>query len=259
MKRVNREARLRWVPIADMRVNPVAQRELRDYRVDRLVANFDLEQIGTPTVNERDGVYYVIDGQHRIEALKRMGWVDQQIQVWCYVGLTEQEEAEKFLKLNDSLAVDAFSKFKTAVTAGREMEVDIDRIVRAQGLNIGRHESDGTIRAVGKLQSVYNRGGAETLGRTLRIVRDSFGDPGLEGLVIDGIGLLCSRYNGELDEKKAIEKLSAVRGGVNGVLGRAETLHRATGNAKAHCVAAAAVEAINRGKGGKKLPDWWVA
>lgn len=30
-----------------------------------------------------------------------------------------------------------------------------------------------------------------------------------------------------------------------------------TGNAKGHCVAAAAVDINNRGRGGKKLPSWW--
>lgn len=68
--KITRQARLRWVPIAQMKVNPLAQRELNQARVDKLAANFDPEQIGTPTVNHRDGAYYIIDGQHRIEALK---------------------------------------------------------------------------------------------------------------------------------------------------------------------------------------------
>ena len=46
-------------------------------------------------------------------------------------------------------------------------------------------------------------------------------------------------------------------GGVHGLLGKAENLRRATGNQKGHCVAAAAVEIVNAGRGGKKLPSWW--
>jgi ParB-like nuclease domain len=89
--RIQRSARLRWVPLAQMRVNPLAQRDLRPARVSRLAAVFDLEQMGVPTVSHRGDWYYLIDGQHRIAALKQwLGtWQDQQVQCWAYEGLTE--------------------------------------------------------------------------------------------------------------------------------------------------------------------------
>lgn len=256
--RVERAARLHWVPLGKTKVSPLAQRELKQARVDRIVATLDLEQIGTPTVNLRDGSYYIIDGQHRIEALRQFGLeADQQIQCWSYEGLSEEEEAEKFLKLNDTLAVNAFSKFRVGVQAGRPTETDIDRVVRAQGLRVSTDEGDGAIRAVGTLTRIYNRAGAAVLARTLRIIRDAYGDPGLEAGVIDGIGLLCQRYNGDLNDVDAVTRLAKAHGGVNGLLGSAEQLRRKTGNQRGHCVAAAAVDIYNRGRGGKKLPSWW--
>jgi hypothetical protein len=258
-ERVQRDARLQWVPIGQMRVSPLAQRDLNQARVDRLAASFDLEQLGTPTVSFRDGCYYIIDGQHRMEALKAIGYGDQQVQCWVYKGLSEVGEAEKFLRLNDTLAVAAYPKFKVAVQAGRSEEADIDRIVRAQGLKVSLDRGGGAVSAVHTLRRVYRRGGAACLARTLRIARDAYGDPGLEAMVIDGIGLLCHRYNGELKEDQVIPALAGASGGVNGLLGKAENLRRQTGNPKAHCVAAAAVELINRKRGGKKLRSWWRA
>jgi hypothetical protein len=260
--KIEREARLRWVPLGKTKVSPVAQRALNPARVDRLYAEFDLEQFGTPTVSERDGSFYVIDGQHRIGALIAWlgeGWENQQIQCWAYQGLTEEEEADKFDRLNDVLAVHAFDKFRVRITAGRDVESDIDRIVRSLGLCISRDTVPGAISAVGTLRRVYARSDGPTLSRALRVIRDSYGDPGLEAPVIDGIGLLCQRYNGELSEDAAIEKLKRANGGVNGLLGKAEQLRQRTGNYKSHCVAAAAVDIINTGKGGKKLPSWWKA
>lgn len=260
MPKVEREARLRWVPIEKMRVSPLAQRERNQARVDRIAANFDLEQIGTPTVNERGGHFYLIDGQHRIAALEEIGWGDQQIQCWTYVGLSEQDEAEKFLKLNDTLAVKVMAKHLIGVQAGRLVDTDIDRIVRAQGLRVSYEHVDGAVRAVGTLRRVYERNGAAVLGRTLRIIRDAYGDPGLEAFVIDGIGLLCGRYNGAFEDADAVQKLAKVRGGVNGLLGAAEVTRRQTGGYRNHCIAAAAVDIINRGARGKtRLPDWWKA
>ena len=255
--RLDRAARLRWVPIEKMRTSPVAQRALNPARVDRLAADFDLEQLGTPTLSERDGHFYIIDGQHRVEALRQIGWGDQQIQCWVYTGLSEQDEADKFDRLNDVLAVHAFDKFRVRVTANREIESDIDRIVRANGLVISRDNLPGAISAVGTLRRVYTRSDGKTLGRALRIIRDAYGDPGLEAPVIDGIGLLCERYNGALNDDEALARLKSANGGVNGLLGRAEKIRQSTGDYKSHAVAAAAVEIINAGKGGKKLPSWW--
>lgn len=257
---IDRTARLRWVPIADMKVSPVAQRELNQARVDRLAADLDLEQLGYPTVNQRDGSYYVIDGQHRVEALRATGWGDQQIQCQTYDGLTEEEEAETFLRLNDALAVRSFDKFRIAVQAGREIETDVDRVVRAQGLSVSLDQGPGTIRAAGTLRKVYVRAGADALGRTLRIIRDAYGDAGFEAPIIRGIGLLCERYNGQLDETLAQDKLGSAHGGVAGLVNKAELLRRQTGNQKGHCIAAAAVEIINSGrKRGERLPDWFRA
>lgn len=255
--RVERTATLRWVPVGLMCVSPLAQRELNAARVDKMASSFDPELIGAPTVNHRDGKWFVVDGQHRVETLREVGWGDQQIQCWAYEGLTEAEEAELYLSLNDVLTNSAFDRFRIAVVAGREMECDIDRIVRAQGLSVTRDRIEGGIRAVGTLVRVYRRGGPKVLRRTLVIIRDAYGTPGFEAPVIDGIGFLCNRYNGDLEDQLAIAKLEKLMGGVNGLLGKAEHIRRSTGQPLGQSVAAAAVEVINAGRGGKKLQSWF--
>ncbi len=257
--KIETEKRLRWVPIAQMKLNPLAQRQLKQYHVDHLVANLNLEELGTPTVNRRDGSWYIIDGQHRIEALRAIGWGDQQIECWTYEGLTSEDEAAKFRTLNKRLTVASLDDFRIAVHAGDPVDSDIDRIVRAQGLVVSLDNVPGAIGGVGTLRRVYLRSDGKTLGRALRIDRDAYGDPGMQAAVIDGLGYLCQRYNGSLNDDEAVKKLAAAHGGVNGLLGKAEQLHKRMGTAKGQCVAAAAVETINRGRGGKKLPDWWKA
>lgn len=259
-RRAEREARLVWVPIGLMRVPQMAQRELKLARVDHIAANMDLEQIGTPTVNKRGGHYYVIDGQHRVEAYKQWngeGWENQQLQCWCYTDLSEEQEAERFLKLNDVLTVQAFDKFRIGFHANRTEEVEIAAVVQRVGLSISQSRAEGSIGAVGTLRRVYRREGQVVLARTLGIIRDAYGSSGLEAPVIDGIGLLCGRYNGELNEETAVLRLKSAAGGVAGLMGRAYFLKNQTKSPLSQCVAAAAVDLINRGKGGKKLPSWW--
>ncbi len=50
---------------------------------------------------------------------------------------------------------------------------------------------------------------------------------------------------------------TASKFGVSGLTNKAETLRKQTGNPRGHCIAAAAVEIINSGRGGKKLASWW--
>lgn len=257
--RVERAAHLQWVLIPKMSVTAVQHERYKQSHVDHIVANFDLEQLGTPTVNLRDDVFWIIDGQHRIAALKGIGYGDQHVQCWTYSGLTEEEEYERFLKLNDTLTVTPMTKFRAGIGAGRLVECDIDRIVRAQDLVVSRDKIQGGISAVGTLMKIYARGGPVVLRKTLCLIRDTYGDSGLQAPVLDGIGLFVQRYEGEVDTKRAVDKWTAANGGVSGLTNRAEMLRKQTGNQKGQCVAAAAVEIYNQGRGGKKLTPWWRA
>jgi hypothetical protein len=156
----HRAYRIQEVPIGKMTTSRRVQRDLKQHRVDYLLANFDLDDFGQPVVSWRDGHYYIIDGQHRVEALKQWlgkGWDIQKIECRVYQGLTEAEEADMFDRLNDVLIVSSYDKFKIRVTAGREAESYIDKIVREEKLVISRDKLPGAVRAVGTLVRVLRR------------------------------------------------------------------------------------------------------
>lgn len=247
------------VALGLMVVNPRAQREFREYRMKEIRAELDLDMIGEPVLNWIGNTYHIIDGQHRIAALKDYlgeGWEKQKIPCRVYKGLSDQEEADMFDRLNNVLTVSAYDKFQTRVTAKRDVETAVNNIVCSENLTISRRLNGG-VSAVSTLVKVYKRSDGETLRRTLRIIRDSFGDTGFEARIIDGIGLVCQRYNGSLDESTAISKLNGMRGGASGLMGKAVVLHKQTGNSLPQCIAATAIDVINKGRSGKKLPSWW--
>lgn len=259
-KRADQHGVIEWVRLGNMAVPPHAQRELKPAKVDSILADFDLDVFGVITVSERRGIFYVIDGQHRVEAIKRWngdGWQDLRVECRVYRGLTEAEEANKFDRLNDSMPVSTFDKFRIRVNAGRDVEVGIKKLVEKEGLKISKDAIPGAIGAVGTLRKVYIRAGEKALGKSLRIVRDAFGDAGFEAAVIDGIGHMCQRYDGLVDEAIAVAQLGEMRGGVKGLLNKAALIHSKVGGLRSHCVAAAAVDVINTRKGGRKLPSWW--
>ena len=54
--RIERAARLRWVPLTRMRVNPLAQRDLNQARVNRLAAvQAQLQELWEASLQERPG------------------------------------------------------------------------------------------------------------------------------------------------------------------------------------------------------------
>lgn len=257
----HRKAVLEHVVLGDMGVSDMAQRKLRQAWVDYLVSVFDPEAMRPPVVSHRGGRYYIVDGQHSVAALKvwlGRDWEHQKVECWVHKNLTEQQEAEMFLKLNDVRQVAAFDKFRTGIAANRKAETEISRALHELGLAISRNTNPGTISCVSTLRKIYERSSVDVVKRAVRIVQRAYGDTAFDAPIVDGIAHLCQRYNGVLNEDDAVKRLGEVRAGARGLLNHAEKLKLRTGSSRASCVAAAAVDVINQGKLGRaRLPDWW--
>lgn len=250
--------------MGDLHIAPEAQRSLRPGHAAHLASVFNLEGMGFPVVSRRNGQWYVVDGFHRVTALRLLDFSpDDTIQCEVYEDFNLQDEAEMFLERNDVLAVSIFDRFRVALTAGRQREMDVDRTVRAQGLRIGdytpKDDDPPTVSAIGTLLRIYDQGGTNGLGYVLRIVRDAYGAGAFKTEVLTGVALFVERYAGQFDLDTLIERLSATPRGVNGLLQSAEKLRLGTGSSRGTAVAGAIVEAYNTGRGGKKLANWWRA
>lgn len=253
-----RKSHLEWVPLGSTTVSLQAQGQFRPAHAESIAAKFDLEALGFPVVSKRaDGLFYIIDGQHRIGGAKLFGFADDdKLQMEVYEGLTEAQEAELFLERNTVKPKSAWDKFHVAVTAGRMEEVVLERLVRAQGLTISPSRGEGRISCVNTLRKMLQRQGPESFSRTVRIVRDSFGDAGLDAPVLEGIGMMIHRYDGLIDEEALIERFQNATGGLNALMVPAAKLKATIGHPIQQCVAASAVGIYNR-KASKKLAPWW--
>lgn len=259
-----RPSKIRPVSIAQMRIPPalVTQREFRKAHGDALAANLDLNKLGFPVINYRDGIYWVLDGQHRIYALKINGFEKDVLDCEVYENLSDAEAAEIFLGRDARRAISPYDKFHVACTAGRKRESDIRRAVEAQGLKIGRSQEEGCIGAIAACGKVYDRSGDVVLGQTIRTLKNAFGGDAaaFDASLIEGVGLVFNRYNGRTSEKDLAARLAASSHGVRGLIRRAESQRERTGNQKSQCVAATVVDIYNKGAGARsasRLPAWW--
>jgi len=247
-----------------MRVPPalVTQREFRQAHADRIAAELDLNKIGFPIINHRDRIYWVLDGQHRVAALKQFGFSDADtLDCEVFEGLTDAEMADIFLGRDARKPIPIYDKFHVACTAGHKRELDIQRAVEANSQKIARTAEEG-ISAIGALGKVYDRSGDVVLGQVVRAINLGFsGDPvGFDRTIIEGLGLIFNRYNGKTNERELGRRLAEIRQGPRELLRKAEAIRARTGNQKPQCVAAAVVDVYNKGRAPlakERLPSWW--
>lgn len=251
---VQRPSRLEWVKLGDLRVSERAQRGYDDEQAARMAANLDLAALGYPVVSRRDGACWLVDGQHRVAALRICGWgPEQRLECEVYEGLTEEEEAELFLKRDQRRAISAYDKYRIAVVAGRPVETRIDEVVTSVGLTVSRQRGPDHVLAVDALRRVYALG-EEVLVNVLVTLRETFGEYTANNLV--GLSLVFNRYQGRLDVDQLRDKLLHLRGGASRLDQKARQLHAQTGVLITYCVAAAIVDVYN-GRPGKRVTPFF--
>lgn len=256
-----RVASTKWVQLGQMKVTPSAQRKFQEAHAREMAADFDLEALGYPVLNFRTDpetgrkAWFIVDGQHRMAALRMIGFADDdQFECECYFELTEAQEADLFLRRARNKAIHPLDKFRIGVNAGRPTEVAIHKIVTDLGLKVGFGKTK--IAAVGAVTRIYEEAGGATLGRTLLVIREAYGETGFSAAMISGVGMVIRRYDKLVETERLVKALKGAAGGASGVEQKADVLVRSTGNSRAVCMGAAVVELHNRTRG-KKLANWW--
>lgn len=165
----------------------VSELKLADYQrarlsmeiVRRYARNFDWDIFGVPLVSYRDGEYWVVDGQHRVEVLKIIGVETVLCQVLS--GLSYEEEADKFVKLNtDHRVLNASQKFHGKVESKNKDALTIRDILKENNLTYARHlceENMNAVSAIATVERLYNEKGAKHLARVISILKEAwYGD-----------------------------------------------------------------------------------
>lgn len=254
-----------YLPLSVLEVDPAVQRTLDRGWVREHAQDFDPELFGEVVVSLRQGRYLVVDGQHRTEMLRALGWDDQKIPVLLYEGLTLAEEAELFLGLADRKAIRTFDKFRIRITSGDRAACEVQRIVRACGLALDQQRKEGAIGAVVALERVFKGCGLakketpELLTGTLKLLKAAWGPSpdAFEGALIHGAGLVLFRYADKIDAASLAQKLAKFRGGPAGLIGSARGVMDHKRRPQGQCVASVMVDAYNAGRRSGKLDDWW--
>lgn len=202
------------IPIQNLVSSQEYQRGLSPSQVDNAAANFDLHQINPVKVSRRDGVNYVVNGQHTIEIVAQVSG-SRECPVWCmiYDDLSYQHEADVFAnQMKFVRPLRPYEIFMANIEAGNEKQLLIRDLVESYSLSIGTTRSYGVIAAVSSVESIYDKFGYHVLDRTLRLCVGTWeGDmDSLSANVLNGIARLVYTYGEQLRDDSFKERVGAV-------------------------------------------------
>lgn len=204
--------------------------------VDKIVKHFDVAKLEPIIVSERDGCLWVVDGQHRVEALKIMG--DEFIFGILLKGLSYEEEAERFRFQNKARRkVATLQMFLAGIEAKDEECLEVEKALSRAGYRMGssggRNNPFNVLNLVAGSFNLIEIFGSDIFSETLILARELW-EPetqGKSGLMLAGLAEFvvqakaADKYNRQSVVRKlkstplsTIVSLSTARTGV-GIMG----------------------------------------
>ena len=251
-----------WLPVGDLDIDRTIQRfKLDNRKVERIVRKFNPAAPGVITVSKRGPVtYIVLDGMHRVEAVRRLTDNQGTILAHVFEDLSEPEEAQMFLDLNAGNQPNIIEKFLVRQVAEDPTALEIARIVGAYGWKVRVGHNVADIQCVGTLERIYLRSekkGADPnyLQLAIMVITHAWGmEPeGVHAAVVEGIAAMFEEYGDTLDPSTLERKMKSYKGGPKGLHTAASTLASTLNIRVPMAVADILVGAYNKGLKGKAL------
>lgn len=245
-----------WIPLASLnKWDAPCQREETSLQHD-IAKNFDPSAFGVIHVFQRDGKYYVIDGQNRTAALRNMGFNGSHAVPCINHGeISDAEAAAIFRDVNNFKGLKPYNIFMSKFMRGENDQVAIVETLNHVGLVVGPGGSNGVVSAVRALERVHrpNPKGEpdpEALRRTLQTILAAWGPKrsALQGSIIVGIGQVYLRDKKRINDEEMVAHLARRAGGPEKLIGDARGARDMFGGALATVISDLVVAEYNHNR-----------
>lgn len=207
--------------VDELHIDPSYQRGVVA-RHEKIVSKYNPAAIGRIIVGQRDdGTYWIVDGQQRTVAKRKLGHKTIDAEVFASDG--PEHEAKIFRLVNKNrTALNSLEIYQAALTAGDEAAWDIKKVVEANGFKIPKYNGGNvevspekiskTIQAIATLQSCYKVGGTEGIDFVLKTITGAWpNDPlRVREVVLKGIHGFWINRDKTVDLAKLIDRLGKV-------------------------------------------------
>ena len=251
------------IPLDSLLIDTDYQRMLDADRVSRIAHNWNPDLVGIVVVNQRANErFYVVDGQHRVAAMNRLEDYPQEVLCQVFRGLTKEEEAQLFSKLDTARAnlttgaafkarligrdADAIAVYEAGLASGFQMDPALGAI-------------PGNLRCWATIEKVYRRRGKDGLQEILTILREAWPTERNAGSssVITGMELFVAKYGKRIDRKRLLIALRSTTPEV--LVARARAMSQSMSSVIGEVVAINILAAYNRNLSSNRLPEWYEA
>jgi hypothetical protein len=209
---------IEWRPVADLQVDVAYQRSAETGLIRHIAGNWDWRLCAPLTVSRRidPAGFFVIDGQHRMEAAKMRGDIPHLPCIISTFG-SIAEEAGCFVAVNSHRKrVSPLDTFRAQLAAGDPKAVQISELIHAAGLSVARHSNPGNwkpgqISAIAGVRGSLARHGAVPTRQALEMVAAAWPGEVLQyaGRILSGLYPLLGKPPSGFDGEKFGRVLAA--------------------------------------------------
>lgn len=239
-------AKIIWLPVRELLPHPKVQRGFSERWAREIADTIDPDQLGLIVVVRERGHYYVVDGQHRVAAIKMALGEDQKVQCEVRDNADLSEAANTFLIRNNGLGVRAIDKFLQRVNRGDDAPRSIVATLKRQGLAISVNRGSSVIQATSSCEAVYRKS-PELFADTIRILFGAWGgDPdAYNGQLIRGLGAALV-WNPDIAKDGMVERLAKTS--PDAILSKATVLQETQRMSKTNATADVLIGIYNKGR-----------
>lgn len=241
-----------WIPVKSLSVIWVqSQRKLDPKWVQQLADEFDADLFGIISVTQPndEGIHHVIDGQHRVDLILRNYGEEEKVPCHVFDAADPARAAQLFNKINTSRRKPQnIDIFRVRVTAGDEVEVAVNKIVRSLGYKIDWAKRDGNIAAVEALTSVYRKHGGDVLRYALNLIKATWGlnADATVAPIIRGYGAFVAEFGADAKWERMVDRV-AKKFSPGHMLGTARSLREGLQCSTDEAVKRVLINAYNQG------------
>jgi len=193
---------------------PIYQRPYDYGRAAWIADHYDNRLLGTLLVSHRGGKYYVIDGQHRLIALRKLGVVDAPCVIMT--GLNERKEAELFRQFNTQRkALDRGDVLLAKLVSYDQDAMDMVSKITDAGFTCstrpqGQRANRVNITAVAAIERAYKLLRGSQFGEMLTALGEVWphDKDAVCASMLNGVSYFWSLYGDEFDDKVMRETLT---------------------------------------------------
>jgi hypothetical protein len=192
-----------------------AQRPFQESWAKKIAAEFDTDKFDPPVVTlpNGQGIYHTVEGQHRVWAVRSLFGDDEVLRCRQVNATDPARAAEIFLGINSGRkSVKPVAKFTVSVTAQREPETAINKLVQRMGYRVNAAKTPYCISAVNSLIHVHEQQGMVVLQAVLLVLDKSWpGDvTAFQGDMIRGYAVFINEFHPYIITTRLIDVIPKV-------------------------------------------------